>query len=43
MFSFIVSLISVRLYQNKLGDKGVSDMVPGLLQAQSLENLRYNH
>lgn len=32
-----------RLYQNRLGDKGVIDMVPGLLQAKSLDKLRCLH
>ncbi len=33
--------VMYRLYQNRIGDKGVIDMAPGLLKAQSLLTLRY--
>lgn len=31
-----------RLYQNRLRDKGVVDMLPGLYEAKALKQLRYD-
>ena len=36
------SLCYNRLYQNRLRDKGVVDMLPGLYEAKALKQLRYD-